>query len=296
PYLERLDSLGSTLWRHTYDSLPTGGNGAFGVTQTADGGYVFVTYGGYSVSTVVVVKTDSLGEAQWTYADDAESPHWLFGGDCPTTDGGCAVAGFCRSDSIFLLKLDSSGNRQWLRRYPDTRSRDWSISAVPVAQTGDGGFIVGTDRLLKTDVQGNQVWRTAYDSVYAIFDVHEVSGGGYAAVGVGGKKRAGRGHDRYKLCLLKVTSAGALQWRRLYAYGEDGAMGISVDVTADGGYFVSGEDGTGMVARYDTLGVELWRLTELNSVYWASYCQQTSDGGYVVSAHNKIIRLAPEGD
>jgi len=295
PYLERLDSLGSTHWRRVYDSLPYGGNGAYGVRQANDGGYVFDTYGGDSVLTVVVVKTDSQGGVQWSYLDEAESPYWLTGGTCTTADGGVAVAGFCISDSIFLLKLDSAGNRVWLRRFHDTRSRDWGIGTVPVAQTASGGYIVGSDRLLRTDSLGNQMWRVGFDLVYAIFDVAPTPDGGYVATGVGGNKRAWMNRNRYKLCLLKVNSQGALQWRKLFAFSDDGTQGISVDVTSDGGYFVCGEDGTGMAVRFNAQGVELWRKSELNGNCWASSGRQTVDGGYVIAVHDKLIKLAADG-
>jgi hypothetical protein len=72
-------------------------------------------------------------------------------------------------------------------------------------------------------------------------------------------------------------------------------MGLSLDQTVDGGFLVSGEDGSGMLARYDSQGHELWYLTGLNGWRWAGHSQQTTDGGYVVIVSNQVIKLAPEG-
>ena len=114
-YLIKTDSLGDTLWSHTY-------GGSFidygsSIQQTRDGGYIVTgeTYSfGSGDSDVCLIKTDSLGNLLWsrTYGDSS------FDGSSSvqqTTDKGYIVTGITKSFGavdydLMLTKLDSLGN------------------------------------------------------------------------------------------------------------------------------------------------------------------------------------------
>ncbi len=154
-------------WQKTY-----GGSGedvAYSIQRTSDGGYIVA---GYTTSfdaggrDVYILKLDSNGNKVWerTYGgsdwDEAYSIQ-------RTSDGGYIVAGYTTSfdaggRDVYILKLDSNGNKVWERTYGGS---NWD-GAYSIQQTSDGGYIVagGTGSvfdfnmdvyILKLDRNGN---------------------------------------------------------------------------------------------------------------------------------------------
>lgn len=90
----------------------------------------------------------------------------------PTADGGWLLVGTTQSfgngnRDVYLVKVDADGFEQWHRSFGNS---DWDELGAAIAQAADGGFyIAGTQLrtsapdsslafLIKTDVQGNQLW------------------------------------------------------------------------------------------------------------------------------------------
>jgi len=113
-YIMRIDSLGDSLWMHTYggpnDDWPSY------VNTTSDGGYILaggtVSFGAGG-GDIYLVRTDSLGDTLWTRT---------FGGsdydDCSSVqqapDGGYIIAGLTMSSGaggqdVFIIKTDTDG-------------------------------------------------------------------------------------------------------------------------------------------------------------------------------------------
>ena len=239
PFLAKLSPTGQTQWLHTYAHAGMTESASW-ICQSASGGYFFLAGGGNTTLTFVVVHTDSLGDTLWTYVNEASFPHWTGAGLCPTSDGGCVVSGFGVDDTMFLLRLSSTGSHVWIRKYVEGEYRDWTAARLPIRQTADGGFIIGSRLLRKTNALGQQVWAKSYGQVDAVFDVVQTPDGSYAATGVGSSIGARTEKDMYQLALLRVSAQGTQQWLRLRSLTKHGSQGLSIACTSDGGYIVGG--------------------------------------------------------
>jgi len=159
----------STGWSQTYGGAKD--DKATCVIQTSDGGYVIagVTSSfGAGGDDFWIVKTDASGNMQWnqTYGGPENDQAAKI---IQTGGGGYAIIGTTWSygdgeSDIWLIKTDSSGNRQWDKTYGETKDD----TAASVVQTADGGYaLAGTigfeERAMdfvffRTDASGNVLW------------------------------------------------------------------------------------------------------------------------------------------
>jgi len=302
-------------WATTYG----GTHGDFGnsVQQTQDGGYIIAgsvhrplqTY-----SDVWLIKTDAAGDKTWDRTFGGTSP------DCgcsvqQTRDGGYIIAGwtgsFSTSYDLWLIKTDAGGNSEWTKTFGGT-DKDEGNS---VQQTTDGGYIVagwtksfGAGRgdvwLIKTDAHGDTMWTRTFGgaSLDEAASIQQTTDGGYVVVGTTHSYGVGGSSDVW---LIKADAHGDSVWTR--TFGGGGAdYGNSVRQTQDGGYIITGRDGSHSTGIYGTWlfktdadGSMLWTRTfgEMNE---GSSVWQTQDGGYVVAGHVStyalLLRTDANGD
>ena len=123
-YLIKTDQAGDTLWTRTFggDSSDAGHS----VYLTSDGGYLIAgqTYlFGPGELDAIVIKTDSIGQEQWSSTFGGLAGEIDDGYDAiETSDGGymlVARKGTFGPDpeDIWLIKLDSNGDSLWSRIY-----------------------------------------------------------------------------------------------------------------------------------------------------------------------------------
>lgn len=176
--LTKIDATGDTLWSKTYGS--PGNEWFYHILQTTDGGYLAAgetDYFGLGVvdtnNNIYLVKTDSMGNVQWSKAYGTAGGNQTAFGHClqPTTDGGYIIAGaassqITESDSgIFLMKIDATGNMKWSNYFS-------GCFGHAVKQTADNGYLIaGTGNygttgnkvvLIKTDSAGAMQWANTY--------------------------------------------------------------------------------------------------------------------------------------
>jgi hypothetical protein len=158
-FLIKTNSTGSMLWNKIYDYGDSLQHMAHSMIQTEDGGYALI--GDY----LSLVKTDSLGNQQWTRTYGTYSGSDFTGSAfsiVQADDGGYAFTGYNYSQSI-LFKTSSNGDVSWVRK--------WEYIPAPVLrgktviQTDDHGFAIflyGSNRqffILKTDVGFGLAWK-----------------------------------------------------------------------------------------------------------------------------------------
>jgi hypothetical protein len=210
----------------------------------------------------------------------------------PTADGGYVLAGQTYSfgapgGSVWVLKVDTSGNVIWQKTYGGT-AVGYSNSAQP---TADGGYVVAgnsfddagrSDALvLKLDANGDVIWQKTYGGIGDddAYSVHPTADGGYV---VGGSTASFPTGGAW---VLKLDASGNVIWQKTY-----GVHGSALQLTADGGYMVLGSVRHGDVVidawllKLDTSGNVIWQKTYgAGLTVFITSVQSTADGGYIAA-------------
>ncbi len=211
-------------------------------------------------------------------------------------------------------------NVAWSRTYGGLRND----GAFAVIQTRDGGIVtagfsssfsgnnIDDIYLLKTDMQGNQIWSRTYGGGLQEIatDIKQTSDGGFI---VSGYKQISNVNDPF---LMKTDSAGNVIWERTYDYGlgmDDRAHAVCQ--TADGGYIFAGQ--TRIVDQFPHYEMYLVRTDPAGNPLWMRIYGYTpgtgndvgltviqlSDGGFVAGGFTQssiwssyVQRLTPAGD
>lgn len=211
-FLVKTDSEGITEWRLVYGGSLN--DSAFGVIQTADGGYAVAggteSYGAGWVDGWLI-KVDANGSVEWDQT---------FGGTdfdrfldlVQTPDGGFLICGYSFSygfgNQMWLVKTDSSGELEWHQTY----GLDGAESASSILLLPDGGCVLAGNStsfgdepdiwLVKTDSLGNIDWDAVFstpDSDIGKCVVH-ASDGGFVISGRSGYQPSGE----VDVCLIKI--------------------------------------------------------------------------------------------
>ncbi len=304
---------------------PLGGWGyedAQSIKQTNDGGYIIagftdsndgdITDGNNGENDVWIVKLDSFGNKSWdkTYGgsngDGARSIQ-------QTSDGGYIVAGYTMSNDgdvsdgnngesdIWVIKLDTAGNKIWDKTYGGSNSD----GARSIQQTSDGGYIVAGYTVsnngdvsdgnngesdiwvIKLDSVGNKAWDKTLGGSKADYakSIQQTSDGGYV---IGGSTRnpflsstnsvygdisdGNNGWTDY--WIVKSDTAGNKIWDKTLGGRRDDYLG-TIQQTSDGGYIVAGynnnddgdiTDGNNgdkdvWIVKLDSFGNKVWDKT-----------------------------------
>lgn len=255
--IEKLTSAGAVVWARVY-SAGADGTGLWQIRQTSDGGFVAVgTATDVNHNTgALILKLDGLGNVQWQRElGPTGTNQAYFYGVQQTADGGYVAAGELDTGtnssyglpliSVLAVKFDASGNVSWQRGFND--SGPTGVTATEhvnaLVQTSDGGYVLGGD------------WNSA---TYP----------GTCCQGA---------------LLLKLTSAGAIQWQQAYSGGVDCSLGYgcsgggvySLHQTADGGYLLAGDSNVELgaeaplvpwLAKVDGSGALVWQENDYPSL------------------------------
>jgi hypothetical protein len=193
-WLIKTDSEGNKIWDKTFKDA--GENHYYSVEQTDDDGYIILCDKKTidSEENIWLIKMDSYGEMQWNKTFDEHE--WDNTGSVKqTTDGGYIIVGSTfnvdNMTDIWLIKTDSNGEIIWEKIINETGYNN----GRSVQQIKDGGYIVlGTINkkvpqmnalLIKTDSEGNEMWRKRYGGLFHddANSVQQTSDGGYILTG-----------------------------------------------------------------------------------------------------------------
>jgi hypothetical protein len=258
------------IWSRTYGGMAA--DAGWGIAETADSGFIVVAESysfGYDKQ-VYLIRTEANGDTLWTK---------VFGGSgleqClsvqQTTDGGYVMSGtttsYGKTYQAYLIKTKPDGSLSWFKTYG---GNDWE-NCPSVQQTTDGGYILAR-------------WTYSY-------------GAGDA--------------DVY---LVKTDSLGNLRWFKTYG-GSHEDMAFHVEQTTEGEYIIVGNSksfgpavSNVYLIKTNPQGDTLWTRTYCPFSYgwnadYAYSCQQTSDGGYIISGVSVtdtnrayLIKTDPNGD
>lgn len=247
-YAAKLDAAGNILWRKEFGK--GGGADMFNsVLQNADGTYMALGSSRKDTTTFFyLVKLNAMGDSLWTktYATGLGKDH--YGAELvKTTDGGYLITGQVQDDSshdnAYIIKVNSIGNQQWAKLYPQT-------NGLTGIQTVDGGYIIGglfnsgtgylqRSALLKLDTAGDVVWTKSYPGV-GINSVIQTPDGGFAFTGsVYGDSIISFQVHFEDLMAGKTDAAGNLRFIQYFSDTLDD-VGLKIIQASDGGFVVAG--------------------------------------------------------
>ncbi|MBN1861214.1 MAG: PKD domain-containing protein [Candidatus Thermoplasmatota archaeon] len=156
--LLKTDSAGSQQWSKAFGGTDV--DRGYFVQQTTDGGYIITGYTdsyGAGLYDVLLIKTDSSGNEQWTKTFGGTGRDY---GNCvdQTLDGGYIIAGYTLSygaggDDVWVIKTDAAGVKEWDETYGGASSD----VAYSLQQTTDTGYII-TGHTLSYGAGVHDVW------------------------------------------------------------------------------------------------------------------------------------------
>ena len=273
------------------------------VERTSDSGYIIAgadndtTHNLFTSkpfgASLILVKTDSLGDTLWTklYKDSQNS---LFAwGRCiqKTADGEYIATG--SGGGLWLLRLDDQGDTLWTKM---VKQEYQSADGYCVRCLEDGYVVSGqmqyeelTFYIIRFDTTGDTLWSRSYGRGFGTtigFSIQPAADGGFIVTGSGPEKG---------LWILRTDSLGDTLWTKLYKLGDPLTYdeGHSIEPTSDGGWIITGavdyspaEYGAIALMKIDSLGDTLW--TKYYDYSAADEdgksVKQTPDGGFIVVA------------
>jgi hypothetical protein len=216
-----------------------------------------------------------------------------------TTDGGYVIAGSTQSFGagscdVYLIRTDSAGDTLWTRAYGGAVDDVGSS----VQQTDDSGFAVAGRTysfgagysdvyLIRTSASGDTLWTRTYGGQWHDdgLSIQRIADGGYIISGASESYGAGRG-DVY---LIRTNVSGDTLWTR--TYGDTNVdVGESVQESTDGGYIITGYNGTFgpingdvYLIKTDDHGDTVWTRTYGGRVPpdWGYAVHPTANGGCI---------------
>jgi len=217
-YLIKTDSLGEVIWDKTFGDDHE--NSGRSVIQTSDNGFFLATNTmifGSGFSWIDLIKTDSVGNIEWTTTFDNEDDDAARSAQL-TNDGGFIITGLSEADNnisdVLLLKTSENGDIEWVRTYGD---RELIERGNCVQQTTDGGYvIVGSKEtadndfdvyLIKTDSYGDTLWTRTFggDNGDSGRWIEQITDGGYIITG-----EYQDDNDVLHVCLVKTDANGLI--------------------------------------------------------------------------------------
>jgi hypothetical protein len=205
-WIIKTDALGNIEWEKLY-----GGNlddRLFDVQQNPDGSYILggrtwsdstgdVSHHNRGDEDYWILKIDSVGNKKWDNVFGGNYRDWLFSLQ-KTVDGGYILGGYTYSDSggdvteptkgcsdFWVVKVDSSGNKKWDKRYGGNLCED---EFGYLRRTFDGGYLLsGTSYspisgdktednlgmeqswIIKIDSVGGKVWDKTIFTIPGIY-------------------------------------------------------------------------------------------------------------------------------
>ena len=229
-------------WKKSFPM--TRDQGINAIAKAQNGGYILGAsqdVSGYG--RCYVVRITESGDIVWTRAFGTQLCEVL--GLSATTDGGCVLTGnSCIAGNMYIMKLDSMGQQEWIRidPYYYTGSRS-------VRQTIDGGYIaVGSIYagpssssdfyIIRLDADGDSLWSIHMGSPYEDLggrDILCTSDSNYFAVG-----SISHSSWQFGAACYKLHENGSVAWTTNYYINNGGAEALAICQRTDHRYTIVG--------------------------------------------------------
>lgn len=289
-WVVKTDSVGNIMWDK--DLGGTKGEDLSSILESNDGGYLFcgssgsdstgnITQNAKGTTDFWVLKTDINGNILWDKRYGGSNTNKLNSAD-KTFDGGYILGGYSNSnisgdksepswgdEDYWIIKIDSTGNKQWDKRFGGTAS-DVLMS---LKRCKDGGYVLGGysysgisgDKtqpnfvgsfsypdywVIKIDSIGNKIWDktfggTGYDNLISVQQSSDEGFilGGISKSGISGNKTLPNWdptNSTSDYWIIKTDLLGNKQWEKDYGgLGDELTFG-NIAKTNDYGYLIAG--------------------------------------------------------
>ena len=279
--LIRLDANGDIIWEQKYE----GSSALYSAIETSDGGFIAAGYFECNTSMdcypdMYILKTDSDGVVQWSKTESSANNNNDWARDViQTSDGNYVIAGTWNDDGwnskASLRKYDTSGELIWENIYTNSVANE----AYELIETDEGDIVFagysGTQHgaykffVVKTDTDGNQIWKKAKNSVgdAILYSICLAPDGNYVAAGFCNSWRS-------NLVVKRNAADGNNVWNECII-GEFNVSGIYDITPAQGGgyYFID----------------ERSYLTKINEEGEVIFTEQTLGNQAVIELNNGDI-------
>lgn len=270
------------------------------IQTTKDGGYIVLGFRQTnSGERIYLVRTDIDGEVLWSgnYGTGNVHGYQLV----EDQDGSVLVVGDKRasgSDNMFLLKVDQKGRQLWSREL----IKPGNQTAQAIIAVSEGGYLVAgqTDAiadgeddvlLLRLDDSGNEVWSETFGQAKddRAFGLTQVSDG-YVLTGTSERLDADAADN--DIILIKVDKTGQLVWENRIST-EEAEEAYGVVTTDEDAVVIAGYQGNSsdiLVAKYNTLGEEVWKTVFDNNGLGdqASFIRKLDNGDFLITGLTEI--------
>ena len=245
-----------------------------------------------------------MGQTVWskTYGGSADNEFWSVR---QTYDGGYIATGQTTGSQsnfydTYLVKTDSNGDTVWTKHYTPPPLNYYGYGR-DVIQTQDSGYAIltnvndtdtlGAIILIKTKSNGDTLWTKKYRTLSGNGgnSLKETSDGGYIICGFSILSSNPLFYETY---LIKANSSGDTLWTKTISTTNFNEEAASIEQTFDGGFFITGSVnyGTGnnvsdvLIIKTNSSGDTIFSKIIGGPLSDGGIgCQQTSDGGYIVS-------------
>jgi uncharacterized delta-60 repeat protein len=282
----KYNSVGQRQWVRRYNGSGNGDDGTNGTNAIGiDGaGNVYVT--GWSLgqenTDIVTIKYDTTGAQQWVRRYNGpgnayDAPSGIAVEPAGTVYVAGGSEGSASGSDYTIIKYDTTGQPQWLRRYNGPGNGYDLAQSLTVDAAGNvyvTGYATGTSGLgdcvtLKYDADGSRQWRKTHNGEadgtdYGTSIAVDVAGNVYVTGGSAGSV------TNQDYVTIKYDSLGQMQWTSLYSsLGNNYDEGRSLGVDSSGNVYVTGvlafsEGGTSDnfgTIKYNSSGVQQWVQT-----------------------------------
>ena len=295
-------------WAKTY-----GGNEAEGarfIGPCPDGGYIITGYTfsqGTGDADLLVVKTDSQGEMEWSRTHGGAGTEYGNASLCLTD--GYLITGYTTSfgsggKDVYVIRLDDKGREIWSTTFGGP---SWDVGTA-ICESGDGNFYVcgyshsfgkGEEDiyLVKIDKNGNRLWSKTFggERLDMANSISRTKDGGLL-IGA----TSGSFSDNTDFYLIRTDDQGKEIWSKTFS--AEGSRGHAFDWcnamagTRDGGAILTGySDNQDVMDVYviktDTEGDEVWSKSLGNKPFYdfGSAVLEMADGNFIVAGTTKSI-------
>lgn len=333
-WIVKLTKTGSIEWQKCLGGI--GSDVGADIRQTPDGGYIVAGTSGTKDCNItgnhggvdfIVIKLTPGGDVLWQKCYGGSQNEYAYAID-PTADGGYFVAGQTESNDgdvasnhgnldFWVIRIDDQGNLLWQKSLGGSAEEQ----AFAVRTTLDGGCVLsGYTRSTNGDVTGNHgntdAWITKLDNAgnlqwqkclggtasETVWSIQLTTDGGYVAAGFSGSNNGDVSGNHHAVApyldfwVVKLSSGGNLQWQKCYG-GNANEQAYHIQLTADGGYTVTGEaeanDGD-ITCNAGSSDMWLIKISSTGQLQWQksvggsytdrAFCTQPlSDGSFIVA-------------